>query len=325
MFVSHPLAASADIDHAREVLSEVYLPMDFPSASTSTAMDLRLNVLTVGRVTAGYVRFSDAIHIQTTEATDYHIDIPLTGRARMRAGTRAGFYSTPQKAGIFMPGYAADLDCDAHFSQTSVMIPRAQLQLELENLLGRDATKPLVFSPELDLTTGPGNTVLQTLHLIDHVSNESPGLLQHPLASQRLEQVLMESLLLAQPHNYRDALSSPVTAAGPRPVAHAIELMRANLEHPWTVAELAEGASVSVRSLQEAFRRSMSNTPMGYLRELRLEQIHQELTDAEPGSVTVTGVAAKWGITHFGRFAASYREQFAEKPSETIRRAGGSR
>ena len=324
MFQSHPLASSVDIDHARQVLSDVYLPLDFPSLSTSTEVDLQLNVVKVGRVTAGYLRFGDAIRIHTTEATDYHVDIPMTGRATMRAGLGRPFCGTPQTAAVFMPGYTADLDCDEDFSQMAVMIPRAEMQLELENLLGHSAPKPLEFSPELDLTKGPGCSVLQTLHLIDEVSNDSPGLLQHPLAAQRLEQVLMESLLLAQPHNYSADLSSPVSPAGHRPVAHAVELLRANPEHPWTVSQLANAVAVSVRSLQEGFRRSMSNTPMAYLRELRLEQIRKELTDAEPGTVTVTEIAAKWGITHFGRFAASYQRQFSEKPSNTMRRPPSS-
>jgi AraC-like DNA-binding protein len=63
---------------------------------------------------------------------------------------------------------------------------------------------------------------------------------------------------------------------------------------------------------------------MTYLRQLRLEQIHKELSDAEPGSVTVTEVAAKWGISHFGRFAASYRHRFSEQPSDTMGRTSVS-
>ena len=318
MFQSHPLASSRNIDHARQVLSDVYLPLDFPSVSTSTEMKLRLNVVKVGRVTAGYLRFGAAIDIHTAEATDYHVDIPLTGKAIMRSGLRRPFTGTPRTAGVFMPGHTADLYCAEDFSQTAVMIPRADLHLELENLLGHSAAKPLEFSPELDLTTPSGRTVLQTVQLIDQVSNDSPRLLQHPLASQHLEQVFIESLLLSQPHNYSDALRTPVASAGLRPVAHAIELLRANPEHPWTVSELAQGVAVSVRSLQEGFRRTMHSTPMGYLREVRLEQIHQELSGAEPGTATVTDVAAKWGITHFGRFAASYRLQFSENPSDTI-------
>ncbi|MCU1411336.1 MAG: Xylulose kinase [Rhodoglobus sp.] len=324
LFQSYPLASAADIDHARHVLSGAYLPLCFPSASTSTAVDLRINVVKVGRITAGYLRFGGAIRILTAEATDYHIDIPVTGRAVMRAGSRGPMYGTPQTASIFMPGYTAELDCDAEFSQLAIMIPRAELNLELEGLLGRSVTKPLEFAAELGLVEGPGRTVLETLRFIDRVSNDTSGLLQHPLASQRLEQVLMASLLLTQPHNYCDALSTHVAAAGPRPVARAVELLRANVEHAWTVTELANEVAVSVRSLQEGFRRSMDTTPLSYLRELRLEQIHSELCHAEPGSVAVSEVAARWGVTHLGRFAANYQRRFSEKPSETIRRTAKS-
>ncbi|WP_233255373.1 AraC family transcriptional regulator [Naasia lichenicola] len=324
LFTSHPLAATVDIDHARQVLSDVYLPLDFPSASPTAAVDLHLNMVKVGRITAGYLRFGDAIRIRTSEATDFHVDMPLTGRATMRAGSQTPVHGSPRTGAIFMPGHPADLDCDEDFSQMAVMIPKAELEIELENLLGHSVTKPLVFSAGLDLTSGPGCAVLETLRFIDHVSTSAPDMLQHPIAAQRLEQVLMESLLLAQPHNHQESLAAPVAAAGPRPVAHAIELLRGSLEHAWTVSELAVAVSVSVRSLQEEFRRSTSSTPMGYLRQLRLERIHDELLDAEPGSATVSDVAARWGITHLGRFAASYQRRFGEKPSETIRRAAES-
>jgi AraC-like DNA-binding protein len=321
MFHSHPVASSGDIDHARQVLSHVFLPLDFPSASTSTDVHLTLNAVKVGRTTAGYLRFGDAIHIRTSEATDYHVDIPLTGRATMRAGLQKPVYGTSRTAAVFTPGHPANLDCDEDFSQLSVMVPHEELQFELENLLGHSIIKPLVFSAELDLAKGAGRAVLRTLQLIDLVSEHQPGPLQHPLAALHLEQVLMGSLLLAQPHNYSAALSSPVPSAGPRPVARAVELLRASPEHSWTVSELAGDVNVSVRSLQEGFRRSMSTTPMAYLRELRMEQIYTELSDAEPGTVTVTQVAAKWGICHFGRFAASYQRQFSERPSDTMRRS----
>lgn len=324
IFKSHPLASSADIDHARQVLSDAYLPLDFPSASKETVVDLQLNVIKVGKVTAGYLRFGSAIRITTAEATDYHVDIPMSGRAVMRAGSRSALYGTPQTARIFMPGYAADLDCDSDFSQLALMIPRAELHLELESLLGRSVKAPLVFSAGLGLAGGPGRTVLATLRLIDEISDERSGMLQHPLASRRLEQMLIESLLLAQPHNYSDALSLPVAAAGPQPVARAIELLRAHPEHPWAVSELANRVSVSVRSLQEGFRRMADTTPMEYLRELRLEQIRDELALADPGAVSVSQVAARWGITHFGRFAANYHRRFGEKPSETMRRSATS-
>jgi transcriptional regulator GlxA family with amidase domain len=99
-----------------------------------------------------------------------------------------------------------------------------------------------------------------------------------------------------------------------------VELLRNDPGHPWTVAELAAAVALSVRSLQEGFRRSLDTTPMAYLRRLRLERVRQELSDAEPGTARVTEVATRWGFVHLGRFAAAYSRAFGERPSATLRR-----
>jgi transcriptional regulator GlxA family with amidase domain len=199
------------------------------------------------------------------------------------------------------------------------MIPRDQLQLEMENLLSRALGRPLEFSAELDLTTPGGRMIMQALRLIDEASDQEGGPLTHPLAMQRLEQVMIHSLLFAQPHNHSAALARPSPAPGVRPVSRAVELLRDNPAHPWTVAELAAEVSLSVRSLQEGFRRSLDSSPMAYLRHLRLEKVHEELATAAPGMASITEVAARWGFVHLGRFAAAYRSEYAERPSDTMR------
>jgi len=279
--------------------------------------------LTVGRVTCGYMRFDEAVRIETAEPENYHIDIPTGGRATMRAGLGASVHATQNTAGVFMPGRAVELDCGDRFAQLSLMIPREQLHLEVEDLLGREVSRPLEFTSELDLTTPGGRMIVQALQLVDGASEQDSGPLTHPLALQRLEQVLLHSLLFSQPHNYSTALGAPAPSTGTRPVSNAVELLRSRPAHPWTVAELASEASTSVRSLQEGFRRTLDTTPMAYLRRLRLEKVHEELASAPPGTVGVTQVAVRWGFVHLGRFAAAYRSAFGERPSDTMRSARG--
>lgn len=100
-----------------------------------------------------------------------------------------------------------------------------------------------------------------------------------------------------------------------------MRLLRSDPAKPWTVGELAASVSMSARSLQEGFRRSLDTTPMAYLRQLRLEKAHDELAAAEPGTVTVTEVATRWGFLHLGRFAAAYALAFREHPSTTLGRS----
>ncbi len=323
MFGSRPVASCRGIDEAREVLGDVFLPVDFPTARATNRVDMKLNALTVGGLTCGYMRFSDAVRIETAEAKNFHVDIPMAGQAWMRAARGTPIYGTRTTAAVFMPGRPAVLDCGEGFAQLSLMLSRSQLEQELENLLGIEAVQPLEFRAELDVAAPGGQMLMESLQLIDAASGQAIGPLAHPLAAQRLEQVVMHSLLFGQPHNHTAALAAPVRAAGARPVAQAVELLRARPAHPWTVAELAAAVSLSVRSLQEGFRRSVGTTPMTYLRRLRLDRVHDELAAADPGTVSVTDVASRWGFVHLGRFAAAYRSAFSERPSDTLRSVGG--
>lgn len=323
MFATRRIASSRNVDDARHILSEVFLPVDFPLARASNDVDLRLNALKVGRLKCGYMQFRNPMRLATAEARNYHIDIPTSGRATMRAGLGPLIHGTQQTAGVFMPGRPVVIDSGEDFAQVSVMIPRDQLQRELENLLDRELARPLEFTGDVDLTTPGARTMLKVLRMVDDASGDEGGVLAHPLATQRLEQVLLDSLLFAQPHNYAEELTAPRPAAGHRPISQAAELLRSNPERPWTVGELASAVSVSVRSLQEGFRRSLDASPMTYLQQVRLEMVHEELAAAAPGTQTVTEVAARWGFLHLGRFAAAYRAQFSERPSETLRSPAG--
>jgi AraC-like DNA-binding protein len=319
IFPDHSVVHSSDLDDARAGLTEAFLPVEISVRHTSPAIDARLNVVNVGRITAGYLRLGDAVRIRTAEAVNYHVDIPVSGTMVARTGLREPVYSNPQTAAVFMPFLPADLDCDSECAQLCLMLPRMDVQVELENLLGRAITSPLDFATTFDLTNTQGAAFAQLLRLMDLESRRPDGLLGHRLAVQRIEQILIDVLIFGQPHNYSAAIRARQSAAGVRPVSRAVELLRSDPGRPWTAGELAAAVSVSTRSLHDGFRRSIGTSPMAYLREQRLHAVHDELASAEPGSVTITEVAARWGFVHLGRFAATYRKKFAELPSDTLK------
>ncbi|MCW2541947.1 MAG: xylulose kinase [Frankiales bacterium] len=302
------------------MLSEAYLPSTFTPPVRAPDLDVHLNVIKIGRITAGFLRFGDAMRIRTAEAANYHLDIPTAGSSVMRSGQGRPVYATPSTGTVFMPGRSAELDCDPDCAQICLMFPRNEIHAELESLLGAPASRPLEFSRPMDLAAPAGATFVETLRLIDLATVPGNRLLEHPLAALRLEQTLTLALLLTQPNNYSAVLDKTPKPSGRRPVAHAIELIRARPEHPWTVATLAAEVAVSVRSLQAGFARSVGQTPMRYLQQVRLERVHAELARAEPGATTITEAATWWGFTHLGRFAHQYRTTFGELPSATLTR-----
>lgn len=85
-----------------------------------------------------------------------------------------------------------------------------------------------------------------------------------------------------------------------------------------TMSDIAQECHVTPRALQYAFRRHLDCTPHAYLRQVRLDLVHQVLRD---GSVpTVGDAAARFGFFNPGRFAAEYRQVFGENPGQTLLR-----
>lgn len=83
-----------------------------------------------------------------------------------------------------------------------------------------------------------------------------------------------------------------------------------------TMSDIARECHVTPRALQYAFRRHLDCTPHAYLRQVRLDLVHQVLRD---GSVpTVGDAAARFGFFNPGRFATEYRQVFGENPGQTL-------
>lgn len=316
--MSHPVASTHSADEAKAVLSDTFLPVEFPALAGSDDLHLELNALKTGRMTFGFMRFDRPIRISTAEPENYHVDIPLQGRAGLRAAHGHHLAVDRHTAGVFMPGRAVDLDCGDDFAQVALMLSRVDLQNKIEELLDWKTLLPVEFDGALDLTAG-GRTLLHTVRIINDASQDQNGMLQHPLAVHSLEQAVIHALLFTHQHNHSDALRRHVQRAGPRAVHEAVALLRNDPARAWTVPDLAAACSTSTRSLQEGFRKTHDSTPTAYLRRLRLEKVHEELLKSKPGISTVSETATKWGFTHLGRFALAYSTLFAEKPSETLR------
>jgi AraC-like DNA-binding protein len=119
-----------------------------------------------------------------------------------------------------------------------------------------------------------------------------------------------------------DTSPAPADRAGATPATlrQAVAYLESNPDLDIGVTEVAAACHVSVRALQLAFRRHLDTTPMAYLRRVRLDRVHTELQDADPaGDVTVTEVAARWGMLGTGRFRTQYRAAYGELPSDTLR------
>src|SRR5690606_21321712 len=105
------------------------------------------------------------------------------------------------------------------------------------------------------------------------------------LMPARLREMQVGAALARWPHNESDARRRP---AAPRPASHVKLAMAYLREHPARLVsgtELAGLANVSLRALQDGFRRFVGTTIVGYQRQVRLESARQVLARGEGASV----------------------------------------
>ena len=103
--------------------------------------------------------------------------------------------------------------------------------------------------------------------------------------------------------------SAPPTAL-PQHVKRALDYMRANLAEKVTLADLANACGISQRALLTQFKHFLGVSPIAHLRHMRLGTARAELQQSD-GTVSISEIASRCGLTHLGRFATEYRRRLA--------------
>ncbi len=96
-------------------------------------------------------------------------------------------------------------------------------------------------------------------------------------------------------------------------VRRALSLMHADSARPWTLETLAAQAGLSRTTLAERFRAAMGDTPLAYLRTLRMQRAMRLL--AETGH-TLETVAAEVGYTDAFSFSKVFKRTVGVSPRE---------
>jgi AraC-like DNA-binding protein len=313
--------SSADIEQARYVLNRFYYPVAVGVPKGSADFGLGVEVIQLGPLTVGQLSYAGPVTFRVSELDAYHVSIPTTGRLHARhAGHEV--VATPSTAVVFGPGNPVFTRHEEKSAELAVKIERKALEEELANLLGRPIEGPIDLPPAIDLSGGPGHSWIQLVRLLRDELAFDESLVFQPLIAEHLRSTVLGGLLLSVPHRYHRELTTPAVAGPPRAIRRVVDVIQGEPERAVTVADLARIAGMSVRSLQEGFRRHLGCAPMTYLQQVRLGRAHDDLRISDPMRVTVAAVAHRWGFAHLGRFASTYRVRFGESPSKTLRSLG---
>ena len=317
---SHALLRTVDVDEARAAVAQAFCPHTLIPLDGARALDARFHSVQLGRIGLNYLDYGASVRIAPRELKDFYlVQIPLAGHADITSG-RDRIGSDQNRASVPAPDQPLTMHWSQGNPQLIVWIDRPHLEDHLRKMLGQSLNEPIRFDLGMDMTD-PG--IRSWRKVVDLLVGELDGggmIPTEPLAMRQLEQLLLTQLLLGQPSNYSAALHRTPRNPAPKVIRHAAELIEQHASEPLTVEDIAEATGLSVRAMQDGFRKFLATTPMNYLRNVRLDRVHGELVEADPATTTVTDVAVRWGLLHPGRFSVQYRERFGESPSATLRR-----
>lgn len=307
-------------DEAEQYGGEIYFPHRLTVLRTSKPFEMQVRAARIGPLMVGVLRYSDEVRIDTDDLeTSYEVNIPLTGRLLSRSGSDVTV-ADPRTAAVYRPyGSTYFRGFEGGGALVGIKVDRRTLEQQLAALTGRAVSGPLATASSIDLSTGAGRDWWTVTRALVDLLDRPEGLLTSPLITRPLAQSALTGLLLAVDHPYRGRLLEPSPPEAAPVVQAAVDLLEDCPDEPWTVVDLAARVGASVRTLQVGFRQHTGTTPMAYLRRVRLRRVHADLLLADPASASVADVAMRWGFSHLGRFAATYREEFSVAPSHTLR------
>ncbi|MFD2645639.1 helix-turn-helix domain-containing protein [Pseudomonas japonica] len=201
---------------------------------------------------------------------------------------------------------------DGH-SQYGMSIRRSLFARRLATLLDKPIVHKVRFRPVVDLNADAFQGIKAIVGMA--TGNEFEQLMSaSSLMPSRLQEMLVDSVLEVWPHNYSDALKRPEKLIAPRHVKLAVEYLQ---EHPDALvsgSELAELTNVSLRALQEGFRRFVGTSIVAYQRQVRLQRAYDALKqDASP---SVSEISLALGFTNVGRFCQYFQNAYGISPAD---------
>ncbi|OWJ94535.1 AraC family transcriptional regulator [Pseudomonas sp. A46] len=308
-----------DLDAIRERVGGVFKPHELTPLRAGDAVSAQMHHVSRGRLSLNRLEYGATVDIDPGRLEDFYlVQVPIHGRARIDCDGHR-FISSPERASLISPSLPVRMRWEHDAPQLALRIDQDEIRHHCAQHLGHPLEGPLEFHPELDLGSPGGRYFLQLLEMLVEAIAQPGHPIHQPLVLKQFESVLLNALIYGQPHNLKARMEGDGRGKviSPHFVRRTEEYLRAHAHEPLTIEQLAEHAGVSVRTLFAGFREFCNTSPMAYLRNLRLERVHQELT--QDSQVSVTDVAFKWGFAHLGRFAQEYKRRYGCLPSETRR------
>jgi AraC family ethanolamine operon transcriptional activator len=242
-------------------------------------------------------------------------------------GTLNGVAVRPDQLLAATAGARVDVIAEPGYESVAILVPPAIVRSQLPGWWRRSTPAP----PEtrfLGVAEPRARDLFEWGKRLAHLAEQRPerfatGRAALAPAKAALLRLLRAALDTAHPPRF--GRGDRTLEGHSRIVKLAEDYAAAHLGDHLYVEDFCGALGVSERTLEYAFGKVMSMTPVAFLRRLRLHRVRQALRAATRGSTTVSIEALNGGFSHFGEFSRAYKDLFGELPSETLRRGADGR
>lgn len=310
------------VDEATDVVSRNIYPHRLRVASTGGRSLMCLtSALDLGDCALGYVQYGFDVEIDSGVIAEYQlVKTTLAGQGRVICGPES-VVTQPRSIVMTSLTEVSRVMMSAECRHLTARVCRKAVEQRIVEKLGRTLRAPLKFDMEIPSDSDFGLAWHQLLAHICNLSATAPKALAAEEVRKQYSRTMIELLVHAAPHNYSEELERGAAGQSiPWYVRRARAYMHDHLSELRSVAEIASAVGITPRSLQNGFRRVFNMTPAEYLRDIRIQALHEALLRADP-SRSVTELMQDVGIVNFGRYAQYYRRKIGVAPSQTLRGA----
>jgi AraC-like DNA-binding protein len=307
-----------DLDEAREHISSLFVPHRLDVVGRNQVLDVHISKARLAGISLIYHRHGACVSVKPQLLRDFFLlQIPLRGRAFVTVD-KEEVHCSPKQAVMISPTLGVEMTFGEGCEQLIVRIEKTDLELQMEQHLGRRLELPVKFAPAVPLDTSPAREITSLLRYMTMTLTETGGISSSSIAKKHMASLLISALINCLDHNYQEELTEGKALPRPAYITKAQKYMRMNFAEPIGPEEVAQAIDVSARALYAGFKTYLNTTPMRYLKELRLDMVHQALVGLESHRTSVTTIAMNCGFSHLGHFCAAYKNKFGELPHETL-------
>jgi len=312
----HRLFRSRDIDEAHQKIAKNVSPHRVNVLSNKELLDVNFKGIRLDQMMLVQVYYGAPVEVQPEQNNYYFTQTTVTGSGQVTLGKEQCGTAIGETV-VVSPSVPYKMRLQEHCKRIAVAIDPVELNNHLSKLINSEIRHQPVF----DLKPKNAQFWLNTInYVITQISNE-PAILKSKNIQRAYTNIIISNLLELHNHNYKEQMSAKEDYMLCPQIKSAVDYIQDNIKNIISITDLAGFSNVSVRTLQRNFTRHMGITPAIYIRNTKLDAIHQELESLiQLENGTIKRILLDYGISDFGRFAQYYRERFGCTPNETLSR-----